>query len=317
MYVDEKGCRCSNNAIASHTLQNSGALKAIAENGHVYQLGADMYRKPNSPLVKFNNLGKSKASIFPGFCKKHDNDLFQDIEGHDPQFDLWAIFLLSYRVICLEMFAKERNVEIFSNPELSKHSAENGNTAEFEAFLEGTKLGLSDLARAKKEYENALHSRDLSGFTASGFILEYALPFCFATPFAPEFDLQGNPLLPRDNEPWHTVGMFAGRFGKKDIVVVGGFENNRSHDISAFVNSFSKILDEDVGDIAFNIAIEFAENSFYRKSWIDSFSEEQRTYFSQKFQRGIPGIKSEDTRQLHLTSGLVNVPARHQLKLCD
>lgn len=309
MYVDADGERCRNKSIGSHTVQNSGALKAISENGHVYRMHLDALRRASEPPLEFTNTGKSKASVFPGFCKKHDNDLFSDIEGNSPELSKWAIFLLTYRVICRELFAKEHNVRVFTDPVLVAEAKIKGTSEYFENFLKGTLLGLTDLKRMKSEYETALRTHDLSSFKATCFILESTLPFCMATTFAPEFDFNGNSILPGDEDRWDAIGAFSGRFGDKNIVSIGGFTENRQHDISSFISTFSEVSMLDVGDIALNIALEFSDNAFYRKSWIDDLTSMDRQRFLKKFEEGVPGIISEDTRQIHKSMGYVNIAA--------
>ena len=52
-------------------------------------------------------VGVNNASVFPGFCGKHDKTLFKPIESKFLQLNRDTAFLFSYRAIAYERFAKE------------------------------------------------------------------------------------------------------------------------------------------------------------------------------------------------------------------
>ena len=94
MHIDETGNRCKNPSIDSHSIQKNGRLANIAEGSQVYRLGANLFANDFQDLVDFTIVGKSKASIFPGFCKKHDNDIFSPIENKNAILNKWSILLI-------------------------------------------------------------------------------------------------------------------------------------------------------------------------------------------------------------------------------
>ena len=88
---------CSSNFIYSHSIQNSKVLKKIADNGHLYS------PQPRSDLQIpiMYDWGRSKASVFTGFCGYHDKTLFQPIEDQDFTGTKEQVFLYTYRAFAL------------------------------------------------------------------------------------------------------------------------------------------------------------------------------------------------------------------------
>jgi hypothetical protein len=73
---------CSTTIIRSHTVQKKGGLAAIAEDGHVMTVKPSMrelIKTQGNPQPQ--KIGVNKASVFPGFCGRHDTALFKPIEG--------------------------------------------------------------------------------------------------------------------------------------------------------------------------------------------------------------------------------------------
>jgi hypothetical protein len=297
LFVGPAGNRCSGKSINSHTLQKSDAIKFIVEAGHVLNLSVDRGFGKTPPVLGFKRVGQSKASVFPGFCAKHDSEIFKEIENGLPISTKRQSALLGYRVTCLEYFKKEKNIELFSNPEVRQVAKLNGTLGDIDAFLAGTRLGFSDLRRSKAEYENALHNNCFEKFFAVVVEFSSALPFCFASPFAPEFTLDGRLLLPPQESIWSAVSVFAGRLGGCDILMVCGFESTY-HDIVAFINSIAIIPSVSYGGAALNLALEYSENTFFRESWINGLDEPTKRDMIAQFLSGTPGDPSSRKQSL-------------------
>ncbi|MDX9964097.1 hypothetical protein [Desulfobacter postgatei] len=97
---------CSEEAIRAHSIQNSGVLDLISENNHVImpQMGLDIEK---GPFLKFEEIGRNKATTFTGLCDKHDSELFKPLDTvkFDPG-NIEQLFLLSYRSVMRELHAK-------------------------------------------------------------------------------------------------------------------------------------------------------------------------------------------------------------------
>jgi len=108
---------CNQRSIASHSQQRRGQLLAIAVKGHVYAFKRD-YLGHLDTFQSFQGMaiervGIGKVSVFLGFCRAHDNNLFAGIEKRPlcPADHEQAI-LLGLRAIAYES-AQKRKVTVF------------------------------------------------------------------------------------------------------------------------------------------------------------------------------------------------------------
>lgn len=97
---------CDSKIIGAHSLQNNGVLDKISKDGHVYNLSFDI--KDNLPTLKFNKIGKNRASTFLGFCKHHDKEYFSSIEDQPYYGTELQNYLFAYRAFCFERHRKLR-----------------------------------------------------------------------------------------------------------------------------------------------------------------------------------------------------------------
>ena len=190
---------------AAHSIQNNGLLNKIADNGLVTSFG----------LVKDGFRGKeiikNHASIFWGFCNKHDA-VFKPIEikpytGTDEQN-----FLFAYRAFVVAAHNKIEDSKIFNFGEQSNN----------------------DIAENKKIFDTAILSEDYSIIETEVFELPAFYPITVSSSFYLEFDFEGNSishsgerieavfvtLFPRDNKTFFLLSYF-----QKDKNLYGNLRN--------------------------------------------------------------------------------------------
>lgn len=100
-------CNCNNPSIVrSHTIQKSGSLDVVAEEGHV------LTPKFNRTIgkLKVSEVGINYASTFPGFCEEHEL-LFSKFETKKDLGDSKDMSLQIYRTICREVVAKKIGIK--------------------------------------------------------------------------------------------------------------------------------------------------------------------------------------------------------------
>lgn len=84
--------KCGSKIINAHSIQKSGPLKCVVNNGHVCA-----FRFDEDNTLKLDEIGWKKASTFRGFCEKHDTELFLPIEQEQFVGSGLQCFLASYR----------------------------------------------------------------------------------------------------------------------------------------------------------------------------------------------------------------------------
>lgn len=87
-----KSTECTN-IIKAHSIQESRYLNNISVNGDVLKVFYDQ-----QGCFSFQDIGKSSASTFYGFCKKHDDEIFKPIEDSNLyEGSIEQNFLFAYR----------------------------------------------------------------------------------------------------------------------------------------------------------------------------------------------------------------------------
>ncbi len=99
----EKNQECTPGVIKSHSIQNRRVLELLVDAGHVHMI------QPSSSGVRFEKVGRNKATTFTGYCGFHDNSIFAPIDfGDDRIFDIEnnaQLSLLTLRAIAKEYWA--------------------------------------------------------------------------------------------------------------------------------------------------------------------------------------------------------------------
>jgi hypothetical protein len=190
---------CSSTIIKSHTVQKKGGLAAIAEAGHVLTVKPtmkEMIETDGNPQPR--KIGVNNASVFPGFCNKHDTSLFKPIEGTSLPLTKVAAFLFSYRAIAYERFAKEAQLR-----GMDAHlEADRGHPfwkqamiqMQIDSMINGIRIGMRDVEHWKKKFDERLLSGSRDDFHFVIIRFDQILPIVGCGAFHPEYDLQGNLL---------------------------------------------------------------------------------------------------------------------------
>lgn len=95
---------CDEVPIRAHAVQNSRALDQIAEDGHVMMVGSGITNE--GIQLRFEKVGRNKATTFTGLCSKHDTELFRSIDLNPiDQSNPEHLFLIAYRAVLKEFHA--------------------------------------------------------------------------------------------------------------------------------------------------------------------------------------------------------------------
>lgn len=101
----EPTMQCQNKAIRAHSVQNSGVLDLLCNDGHVIQLQFH-FDGEKHPKIKYKNIGRNKATTFTGLCSDHDRSIFEEIDTKPiDQNNETQLYLLAYRSVLRELHA--------------------------------------------------------------------------------------------------------------------------------------------------------------------------------------------------------------------
>lgn len=103
--------KCSKQSIKrSHSIPKTTSLLHIATNGHLLKPEFDL-KSQNIPRMVMQRIGIANASVFPGYCKEHEN-IFNIFEQDGEIDDDKKALLQTYRAICRERVFREIEIDI-------------------------------------------------------------------------------------------------------------------------------------------------------------------------------------------------------------
>lgn len=150
---------------AAHSIQNNGVLSKIVEKGHVMSYTLDKGEFDGKQI------GKNHASIFWGFCNKHDS-IFAPIETSPYTGTSEQHFLFAYRGFVV---SSHKKIEVSSWINFGTQSED-------------------DIKENKTLFDAAILSNDYSVLETEVFELPAFYPIAVSSAFYLEFDFEGNPI---------------------------------------------------------------------------------------------------------------------------
>lgn len=283
---------CVGKPIRSHTIQKSGGLSAIAEQGHVMSArGNKNYLHKTGGRLTPQKTGINSASTFNGFCSPHDAALFLPIESGPTKLTPETAFLSLYRCIAYEVFAKR--AELAAADFLRVGDA--GQPLEFQqsfqnyvtAWRTGVGISLSEIAAFKADLDKRYRSNDFSGISAVSTTFADLLPIAVSCAFHAEFDVQGNPLqsLMHHDIQYVTLSTMV-RDGR--TVVTFAWQGNHNTPAGRLANSFAALKDDDKATALAQLCFIHTENWHARPSWWEGLPPSAKQIIEALMRRGMP-----------------------------
>ncbi|WP_419738912.1 hypothetical protein [Ruegeria sp.] len=285
--VSYSGQECGKPVIASHSQQRRGPLKQIAEAGHVIGFSNGPNTKPSSSdgreLVR---VSAKRASTFPGLCAEHDTTSFSEIENKLLRPGYRTSLALAIRCALYEAVVHTDGA-LFLNwlqtvPSFDFWIDVDSFTSELEHMIHYSRYNW-DLIKLIQRIERRKSARKLYFYSA---LIDTALPFSATGCFCIENDVFGNQL-----QPFSEYGR---KFSYAQLTVMPQANDTTLVSISStddkdkassirFVNSYRACKPNDLPNVILRTALEYTENIYFKPSWIESLSTDERRSLVDRF----------------------------------
>lgn len=287
--LDKKECLhplapsdCKGEIVKAHTIQRKGALSTIATNGHVLTVEFDPDLE-DGRFAKVHKRGVRQASTFTGFCSKHDKELFAPIEDGRLQLNRRHMFLLAYRAMSRERFAKLRQAEFDESHVLASPLSE--------VFIAWMRTGAEFAIQDQVVFDNmgkALLKNNYRG--TNYFVVEFdRIPdlLCSGGPNV-TYDFHGNMIQNMDQEPYRqkpfeiiTVSLlpFGAEGGIAAFAWYGKSNVNRR-----FIKSLHQLPNSKMPDAIVSFIFVNLENIYFAANWWNSLPTHSKEELLDKFE---------------------------------
>ena len=276
---------CKGKIVRSHSIQRRGGLERIARNGHVYQ-----YPMSLAGLLKARGtvtpslVGIRNASVFTGFCARHDSETFVPIDTQPFSGTIDQCFLVAYRALARELYAKRHQAEMLPYQSTLDKGVplplQVDYQKDFRIYSKGVTAGLSDTELRKAEFDRALISRDFSPTKYYVIQFDTTPDFLCSGGVAIQSDFQGN-VLQGVEEFWDTSRSLEYTTYSLLTTPTGGAAVFCwiGHSINAFkfVKSLHSLSDSAIPHALTRFTFEFFENISIRPEWWEGLDEPSRS----------------------------------------
>ncbi|MFJ3317756.1 SEC-C domain-containing protein [Herbaspirillum huttiense] len=311
---------CSGKIVRAHTISKSGSLRQIAVDGHV------MGTKPRLSEFENNNgrlglhrVGINQASTFTGFCSHHDKTLFSPLEDQPITLSNEQLFLLAYRSISRELYAKKasrKTADFMKQADRGLGLDQQFLIQNFASlFGGGVDFALDELNHIKSELDEILARKEFSRM--NHYIVEFvANPrVLVSSSTQPDFDFRGDRIqnLAQTSQAMSHIIFNCISYDNIGCYVFSWIDIHNSVCMK-FVDSLEQMGLQEIGNALIRFSYSYAENTWASPAWWSDLSEEAVFDISERLQHGllIP-ITSECLRPNGITFGAYQV-ARTELR---
>ncbi len=301
---------CNGKIIDSHTIQKSGPLKTIAQNGEVYTMRGSIDRiVENKGKLVPTRKGISTVSTFPGFCGKHDNELFEPIENGEFEINRSNCFLLHYRNVCSEFHAKismQFGAPLLDLMDGGREAADQFQAQQFAADMNfGASIAEHDLDGDRSELAEIWSSQDFSKL--SFYFIEYDRQLPFVTSFAgtPKFSPGGTNIQDWSEDKLRGVAVSSINLDGKSGFVF----SSTDHDLMRMI--VADLEERHIGtpSTILRWVIANAENVAFEIRWWEQLSDRRRKHLLDLAMIGLPFDGQVDELETYLSAVEVLPPA--------
>lgn len=272
---------CQGKIIRAHTIQKRGGLERIAREGRVYWFPPDYSMLVhNVGNIDARLIGIREASTFTGFCNYHDTTTFAPIEMAPFEPTLEQIFLLGYRSICRELFAKREQMTLaplVRNLDRGKGFSDQKFVQNFaDLHYQGVKFGLENLEAYKKRYDMNLVSKNFADIRYYVVRLKDVPEIMCSGSAYFEMDFQGNLLQDIGQLDEHMDGFSFSLIGEEDsgMIVFSWLGNSLVG--TNFARTLNSLADNEIPHAVVRLIFAFFENTFFSPFWWESLSDTAR-----------------------------------------
>jgi hypothetical protein len=266
------------------------ALSLIAREGHVYQPQFNPFEHyKNKGKMTLRLIGIQNASTFFGFCKFHDNALFEKIDEYNFHLDQEAIFALHYRALCKELSAKLPSVK---SDEILRES-DGGLPEPVQQILHKAldwrddirNLSLKELEEDKLAMDDLLLKKDYAAVQYCILRFECKPIAACAGYVQPVFDFEGNVLQDLNNT---KVRVYSQAFSLLPVdggqLVILSWLPNAAPYCKPFAQSLLDIADLKKSTAVMLYLFNGFENFALNPDWWESINDEQSKIISYQMQ---------------------------------
>jgi hypothetical protein len=296
---------CDGGVIKAHTVSRGPNLSKIAKDGHVLQYTANIVDlKKNGGKLSLKKIGIKDASVFYGFCSKHDQKLFSCVENEAFTGRPDQCLAVAYRTMSRELYGKDAGAHLRETLRDADKGKEPLQQLIFQQMLNDMERNNEAARREQKATHDALTTAmvDERYDILSSIIFKFAapLPFMFAGAWSPLTDFNDQELQDGDLNGLLEqvfISTFADEFSAMICVSWRNIENAPG---SLLAEQLMALPYDQRASACLMFVMKHSENVFFNPDWFQTLNEKQRARLDQLASYGIEPLGRARMAPIHL-----------------
>jgi hypothetical protein len=266
--------------IKAHSVSRGPNLAKIAKDGHVLQYAASIQdMNKNGGELSLKKVGIRDASVFHGFCSKHDRELFSCIENEVFTGRPDQCLAVAYRTISRELYGKDAG----SHLRETLRGADKGLGPFEQVMLQnmldeidtGNEASRRELKATHDVLTNAVADERTEALSSVVFEFASSLPFMFAGAWSPFTDLYGGKLQ-NGHVDELLEQVFVSSFAcETRAMICVSWLNRTDAPGKVIAEQLWALPDEERASACLQLVIKHVENIFFNPDWFKSLNEKQ------------------------------------------
>lgn len=308
---------CDGGIIKAHTVSRSANLAKIVKDGHVlrYFVNTPDMNK-NGGKLSLRKIGTRDASVFHGFCSRHDRELFSCIENQAFTGRPDQCLAVAYRTLSRELYGKDAGAHLRETLRDFDKGLEPLQQFIFQKKLDDINTGNEASRRELKATYDALTAAlmDVRLNSLSSVVFEFAapLPFMFAGAWSPFTDFHGEVVQNGYvDELLEQIffSSFAGNSSAMICVSWRNIDNAPGHNIA---KQLIALPDEQRASGCLQFVMKHVENVFFNPDWYQALNDKEKKQLHQLAADGLDSMGSVPSVPVNLDLGF-QLPASARL----
>lgn len=272
---------CEGGVIKAHTVSRGPNLTKIAKDGHVLQYSASIPEmNKNGGKLSVKRIGIKDASVFHGFCSKHDRELFSCIENEVFTGRPDQCLTVAYRTMSRELYGKDAGTHLRETLRGADKGLQPFEQLMLQKMLDEINTGNEVARRELKATHDALTAAlvDAHPDALSSVVFEFAapLPFMFAGAWSPFTDFHGTELqIGYVDELLEQI--FVSSFaGESSAMICVSWRNIDDAPGRVIAEQLMELPDEQRASACLQFVTKHVENVFFNPDWFGALDEKQK-----------------------------------------
>jgi len=230
----------------------------------------------------------NKASTFPGFCSHHDSGTFKPIDTQEFNVSSLHVFLLSYRSVCRELYAKEAHLDGLEKLRAFDAGKPFEAQVDFQNWIGETKeyatKGLEEIKSLKQLYDTKLKEESYNSLNYYSICFKGVLPIACSSTGELLYDAFKGTLQKIDDISVDTESTFFHIIPVRDFTIAVFAALGKCDVWKRLVDSLERVENTKVGDFLIKLAFFNFENLYASPVWWDSLKSGEKNYLLQLMQ---------------------------------